>query len=89
MTTHDLPALIRQLHRELASLDTLDHATREELRRLAADLERVAGEEAAAGETDSGLRDRLSHGVKRFEASHPALSETFANLIDALALYGL
>ena len=88
MTTHDLPALIRQLHRELASLDTLDHATREELRRLAADLERVAGEAATGGE-DSGLRDRLSHGVKRFEASHPALSETFANLIDALALYGL
>jgi hypothetical protein len=88
MTNHDLSALIRQLHEELTSLDTLDQATREELSLLAADLERAGGA-PQVGEPGSGLRERLSDGVERLEASHPKLSQTLANLIDALALYGL
>jgi hypothetical protein len=88
MTNHDLSALIRQLHQELAALDTLDQATREELSLLATDLERAGGARQPE-ESGSGLRERLSEGVKRLEASHPELSRTLANLIDALALYGL
>jgi hypothetical protein len=87
MTNHDLSALIRQLHEELATAPTLDPATREELSLLAADLERTRA--TSESEKGTGLRARLGQGVKRLEASHPALSRTLANLIDALALYGL
>lgn len=87
MTNHDLSALIRQLHEELSSAPTLDPATRDELNRLAGDLERAGA--TPEPEKGTSLRARLGEGVKRLEASHPALSQTLANLIDALALYGL
>lgn len=87
MTNHDLSTLIRQLHEALAAAPTLDPATRDELSRLVADLERAGA--TPESEKGTGFRSRLELGVKRLEASHPALSQALANLIDALALYGL
>jgi hypothetical protein len=87
MTQPDLPTLVRQLHEELGRAPSLDATTRAELRDLASDLERAAG--AGAQPSYEGLRGRLSEGVERFEASHPGVAKALANLIDALALYGL
>lgn len=87
MPDNDLPSLVRRLHDELASAPSLDDATRSELRNLASDLERLAG--SPAEESRHTLRGRLNEEVERFEASHPGVAKALANLIDALALYGL
>jgi hypothetical protein len=89
MTQPDLPTLVRQLHEELGRSPSLDESTRTELRDLASDLERVAGMGVGAQPSHEGLRGRLTEGVERFEASHPGVAKALANLIDALALYGL
>ena len=94
MPDNDLPSLVRRLHDELASAPSLDDATRSELRNLASDLERLASDlERLAGspgeESRHTMRGRLHEEVERFEASHPGVAKALANLIDALALYGL
>ena len=87
MPDNDLSSLVRRLHEELATAPSLDDATKSELRDLASDLERLAG--SPGQESHQGLRGRLDGGVERFEASHPGVAKALANLIDALALYGL
>lgn len=89
MAANDLTQLIRRLHEALASASSLDPPARDELRVLARDLERLAAAETLAASEGQGVRGRLAEGVRRLEASHPELSRTLANLIDALALYGL
>jgi hypothetical protein len=84
MTSPDLVSLVKRLHEALAVAGPLDADAQAELRTLAADLARL--EPGSAGQ---GVRDRLAVSVERFEASHPALAQTLANLIDTLALYGL
>ena len=87
MPDNQLPSLVRRLHEELASAPSLDEATKADLRDLAGDLERLAG--GPGPESSHTLRGRLNEGVERFEASHPGVAKALANLIDALALYGL
>lgn len=85
MTRQDLDRLIRDLQDVLSAGTQLDEETLGQMRSLATDLEQLSAVPAAR----EGLRARLAEGVGRFEASHPALSRSLANLIDALALYGL
>jgi hypothetical protein len=43
----------------------------------------------AGSEVYEGLQDRVADAVRRLEASHPTLSTTLGNVIDALAFFGL
>jgi hypothetical protein len=40
-------------------------------------------------EDDDSIRERLTDAMRRLEASHPVLSTTLGNVVDALALFGL
>lgn len=86
---HDdrLHQLLQDLHREVGSAGTLDEDTRRNLNALADELRALA--EKGEGTPEGGLRDRLQEEVQRFEATHPTLAQTLANVIDTLALYGL
>ena len=65
-------------------------STRRSLEELVRDLERVIERRPGAPpEGGEGLRDRLTDAVRRLEASHPVLSTTLGNVVDALAFFGL
>ena len=85
---HDrLQQLLQDLHREVASAGSFDESTRQNLGALADELRALA--EGAEPPPEGGLRERLHQEVQRFEATHPTLAQTLANVIDTLALYGL
>jgi hypothetical protein len=86
-----LHTLLSQLHSELLAARSVPPKDRELLRQLADDIRALMESESPAGSggRHSQLRSRLAEGVAAFEASHPALSKTLANVIDTLALYNL
>ncbi len=74
---------LTDLHSELLAARSVTPKDRELLQQLAADIRAIVEGKPAP------LRQRLAEGVKAFEASHPQLSKTLANVIDTLALYNL
>ena len=74
---------LMDLHSELLAAQSVTPEDRELLQQLAADIRAIVEGEPTP------LRQRLAEGVKAFEASHPQLSKTLANVIDTLALYNL
>jgi hypothetical protein len=85
-----LRAVVDEIQAQLASAEGLPAAQRRSLEELVRDLEALADRPpgAPADET-SPLRDRLTDAVRRLEASHPSLSTTLGNVVDALAFFGL
>ena len=70
---------------------TVTPQDRELLQHLAEDIRAIVETEPPSPPAGGyhPLRHRLAEGVKAFEASHPQLSKTLANVIDTLALYNL
>jgi Domain of unknown function (DUF4404) len=90
MTDPKFRAVVQQIREQLARAHDLAPAARESLEALVRDLEAVADRRAGTGGSDAeGLRARLADAVRRYEASHPVLSTTLGNVIDALAFFGL
>ncbi|HET9039502.1 MAG TPA: DUF4404 family protein [Gemmatimonadales bacterium] len=89
MSDSKLQTVVREIREQLAGAKDLSPETRRSLEALVQDLEAVAdrtpGDTAAA----EGLQDRLADAVRRLEASHPVLSTTLGNVVDALAFFGL
>lgn len=83
--------LIRSLdamHKELSGEVSVDGETREKLRALGADIERLLSGDSAGAEVhriSSGLREM----VEQFEASHPKLTSTMSHVADALSSLGI
>ncbi len=91
MTDPKLRAVLDDIHAQLARAEGLPPDQRHSLEELARELEALARHppgEAGAADTAT-LRDRLSDSVRRLEASHPVLSTTLGNVVDALAFFGL
>jgi hypothetical protein len=84
-----LHKLLSDLHRKLLTTRSVAPKDRDLLRQLADDIRGLIEADASARAGRGELRRRLAEGVTVFEASHPALSKTLANLIDTLALYNL
>lgn len=86
MTHTDLNQQLDTLHRQLQSLDTVDEATGEQLRRLSQDIQRLT-----AGTTDGelSLSDQARELEARFEADHPSASGVLREIINSLARMGL
>jgi hypothetical protein len=91
MTDPKLQDVVTQIRAQLAGAEGLPPATRRSLEQLVQDLEAVAaaGRDAGQAEAAGSLRDRTSDAVRRLEASHPVLSTTLGNVVDALAFFGL
>ena len=82
-----LRAVIDEIQSQLAGAQGLHAEQRRSLEVLVQDLERLL-DEPSAGE-NSAIRDRVTDAVRRLEASHPTLSTTLGNVVDALAFFGL
>jgi outer membrane protein TolC len=90
MSDAKLRAVVQEIRGQLAGAEGLSPTARLSLEELVRDLETLVdsppGTAPAASES---LRDRLTDAVRRLEASHPVLSSTLGNVVDALAFFGL
>ena len=90
MTESKEPLMQEPLQQLLAELKNAIEAAedgsdnREELARLAGELERRLSDE-----DDEGVVDELRDEVTRFEASHPTLANAIGRAADALSAIGL
>ncbi len=84
MEKAQLRETLERLHAELNRTESVDETSRLLLRKLQLDIEELL--ESRSGPS---VRKRLQDGVHHFEASHPALARTIADVLDSLALVGL
>jgi hypothetical protein len=89
MSDPRLRSVVEEMRSQLAKAEGLTPATRRSLEQLVRDVEALAGPAGAQAESSASLRDRTTDAVRRLEASHPLLSTTLGNLVDALAFFGL
>lgn len=78
---------LTKLHTELASVENLDEELHALLRSVAADIEKVLGDEDAV-ETHSP-RAQLEEVAVKFEADHPRLASVLGELADTLSKLGI
>jgi len=90
MPDEKLRAVVEEIQAQLASAEGLPPGTRRSLEELVRDLGALAARPAGPppGDDDS-IRERLTDAMRRLEASHPVLSTTLGNVVDALAFFGL
>jgi hypothetical protein len=91
MGNEELRAKLTSLHEQLSTATEVDGRSRELLRTLLLDIERLLDQPA----TGSGLpaaeahEHRLEELATRFEAGHPAIAGVLRQLIDSLGKAGL
>jgi broad specificity phosphatase PhoE len=90
MADEKLRAVVQEIQSELTRAEGLSPGARRSLEELVRDLHTLAERPAGSPPEDGdSLRERLADAVRRVEASHPVLSTTLGNVIDALAFFGL
>src|SRR5262245_30279354 len=87
MEEKDLTNLLKQLHTELANTKVVDEQGRELLRTLKADIQSLL--ESSEDDSDDSLLERLQDSIDHFEATHPRLTSTLSQLLNALNNAGI
>ncbi|HTQ37839.1 MAG TPA: DUF4404 family protein [Pirellulales bacterium] len=85
--TEQLKATLEQLHGQLAEIDTLDPAARDNLSAAMQEIQRALQNKTSPAAKP--LMRRLGESARQFEDSHPALAGTIGSLIDALGRSGI
>jgi hypothetical protein len=88
MDSQALRSALVKLHEELGRAPRVDAESRELLRQLSADIERLV-DRPEAHASMKAHRPRLKELEVKFEVEHPALAETVRECIDALGKAGL
>jgi hypothetical protein len=78
---------LEELHAALREAGAVDPESRELLRTVLADIQRLLDQES--GHEPESLVDRLREAMEEFEESHPTLTEAAGRVIDALAKMGI
>lgn len=86
MSHQELTDALEVVHRQLAEADHLDVAEVEKLRATMNEIQTVLDQESDRGES---LSDRVSNSARRFEESHPVLTETLGRVADILQQMGI
>jgi hypothetical protein len=87
MSSEHLREMLQELRAELRRADAVDAESRELLRAIDADIH---GALERAGETrHESLAERLRETARRFEDTHPALTEAVGRVLDQLAKMGI
>ena len=92
MDENQLRAALRDLHGELERSEVTEAETREALRSVARDIERVLGPEGptlAEEAEQGGLAGALEEALVGFEAEHPALARLTRRVSNALSSMGI
>ncbi len=88
MDSSALRNALEKLHADLGATPRVDPESRELLRQLATDIERLV-DRPAPESSMKAHRPRLEELEVKFEMEHPALAATVREFIDALAKAGL
>lgn len=89
MDKKHLQSIIENLHRELASADSIDEESRVLIQELAQDVEKLAGDTGASDDEHETTAGQLQTAAMRFESEHPKLSMALGEVIDALGRLGI
>lgn len=85
MSHDELTAALEVVHRELADAEHLDADEVENLRLTMAEIQSVL-DQRGGGAT---LADQIAASARRFEASHPVLTENLGRIADLLQRMGI
>jgi hypothetical protein len=88
MDSKVLRSALAKLHEELGRAPRVDAESRELLRQLSTDIERLV-DQPTPQSSMKAHRPRLEELEVKFEVEHPALAETVREIIDALGKAGL
>lgn len=86
MNHPDLHEALEVVHRELAQTEHLDAEEVEKLRTTMKEIQAALGERA---EDQESLSERITNSARRFEESHPVLTENLGRLADILQQMGI
>jgi hypothetical protein len=86
MNQKELTDALEVVHRELGESDHLDAAEVEKLRATMSEIQAVLDQQ---GDRDESLSDRVASSARRFEESHPVLTETLGRVADILQQMGI
>lgn len=93
-----LKTTLDELRRELAKIDQVDPALREQLSQTLAEIQTALQSKAISTSNEppaskaarrESLVERLQDSARHFEASHPVLAENIGGLIDTLGRSGI
>ena len=86
MSQKELNDALEVVHRELSQSEHLDSQEVEKLKATMSEIRAVVDQQEGQDET---LSDRVSSSAKRFEESHPVLTETLGRVADILQQMGI
>ncbi|GAA5508504.1 DUF4404 family protein [Novipirellula caenicola] len=86
MTREDLLLALQTVHQELENADDLADEDVARLRQTMAEIEAVLGR---SDDEESSLSDQISESARRFEKSHPLLTNTLGRIADMLQQMGI
>jgi hypothetical protein len=86
MNRKELTDALEVVHRELAELENLDSDEVEKLRATMIDIQAVLDQR---NERSESLSERVAGSARRFEESHPVLTETLGRVADILQQMGI
>ncbi len=86
MSHKELSDALEVVHRELAESDHLDADEVEKLQTTMREIRTLLDQRAGRGES---LSERVTKSQRRFEESHPVLTETLGRIADILQQMGI
>lgn len=86
MSQKQLTDALATVQRELAAAEHLEAEDVDKLRAVVRDIEAALDE---TSERKESLSQHVSHSAKRFEESHPVLTETLGSIADILQQMGI
>ena len=89
MDKDKLQQLINDLHQELKAADSADEASKDMLRRAAAEIDVAVGTGQVSEERHRSYREQLERSAVDFEADHPRVAAIIENIIDTLGKIGI
>ncbi len=86
MSHEELASALAAVQRELSNSDHLDSDDVDQLRTTMNEIQSALGQESDASEP---LSRRVSNSARRFEQSHPVLTESLGRIADILQQMGI
>ena len=86
MNQKDLTDALEVVHHELAESEHLDADEVEKLRVTMSEIQSVLDQQS---DREESLSDRVTSSARRFEESHPVLTETLGRIADMLQQMGI
>jgi len=89
MDQNKLQQLINDLRQELHAADSADEASKELLRRTAAEIDEAVGTGQVSDDRHRSIREQLEQSAVDFEADHPRIAAVVESIIDTLGKIGI